>query len=96
MISAGGLPSSGAIDRKPAVESEGMEGAIQRQLRPALERVDEGLRNLEALKRLLRSDYQITTCESPLEALKLLPKTAFHVIVSDQRMPVTSPRRWPV
>lgn len=31
--------------------SEGMEGAIQRQLRPALERVDEGLRNLEALKR---------------------------------------------
>ena len=31
--------------------SEGMEGAIQRQLRPPLERVDEALRNLEAIKR---------------------------------------------
>ncbi len=49
--------------------------------------VDDEKDNLEALKRLLRSDYQITTCESPLEALKLLPKSAFHVIVSDQRMP---------
>jgi two-component system, sensor histidine kinase and response regulator len=49
--------------------------------------VDDEKDNLEALKRLLRSDYQITTCESPLEALKLLPKQTFHVIVSDQRMP---------
>ncbi len=49
--------------------------------------VDDEKDNLEALKRLLRSDYQITTCESPLEALKLITRTPFHVIVSDQRMP---------
>ena len=49
--------------------------------------VDDEKDNLEALKRLLRSDYQITTCESPLEALKLLTRSPFHVIISDQRMP---------
>lgn len=49
--------------------------------------VDDEKDNLEALKRLLRAEYSVTACESPIDALKLLPKQAFHVILSDQRMP---------
>lgn len=49
--------------------------------------VDDEKDNLEALQRLLRGQYAVTTTTSPFEALKLLQATAFNVIISDQRMP---------
>ena len=49
--------------------------------------VDDEKDNLEALRRLLRNQYEVTTTQSPFEALKLLQKNRYHVIVSDERMP---------
>lgn len=49
--------------------------------------VDDEIDNLEALRRLLRHDFKVTTTESGLEALMLLRAQEFAVIVSDQRMP---------
>ena len=49
--------------------------------------VDDEKDNLEALQRLLRNQYAVTTTNSPFEALKLIQKSEFNVIISDQRMP---------
>ena len=49
--------------------------------------IDDEKDNLDALRRLLRGQYDITTTDSPYEALKLIQTKAFHVILSDQRMP---------
>lgn len=49
--------------------------------------VDDEKDNLDALRRLLRNLYDVTVCESPFEALKLVQKQPFNVILSDQRMP---------
>jgi response regulator RpfG family c-di-GMP phosphodiesterase len=49
--------------------------------------IDDEKDNLEALQRLLRNDFQVTVCLSPLEALKIIQKQEFSVLVSDQRMP---------
>lgn len=49
--------------------------------------VDDEKDNLEALKRLLRSDFELTLETSPFQALKQAQKREFAVIVSDQRMP---------
>ena len=49
--------------------------------------VDDEKDNLEALKRMLRGQYDVTIAESPFDALKLLQSQLFHVIISDQRMP---------
>jgi two-component system, sensor histidine kinase and response regulator len=49
--------------------------------------VDDEKDNLEALRRLLRQEFQITTTDSGIEALKLIRAQEFAVIVSDQRMP---------
>ena len=49
--------------------------------------VDDEKDNLEALKRMLRGQYDVTIAESPIEAMKLVQSRLFHVIVSDQRMP---------
>ena len=49
--------------------------------------VDDEKDNLEALKRLLRNQFEVTTATSPFEALKLIQKNEYAVIVSDQRMP---------
>ncbi len=57
---------------------------------PALVRVlvvDDEKDNLDALNRLLRLHFNVTTTTSPLEAMKLLTKEKFEVLVSDQRMP---------
>jgi signal transduction histidine kinase len=48
--------------------------------------VDDEKDNLEALRRLLRSEYAVTVSNSPFEALKLVQKNEYHVIISDQRM----------
>lgn len=49
--------------------------------------VDDEKENLEALRRLLRAQYEVVTTTSPFEALKLVQAQEFHVILSDQRMP---------
>lgn len=49
--------------------------------------VDDEKDNLEALRRLLRQDFAVTTTESGVEALKLVRTKEFAVVVSDQRMP---------
>ncbi len=48
--------------------------------------VDDEKDNLEALRRMLRGQYEVSIAESPFEALKLIQNQIFHVIVSDQRM----------
>ncbi len=52
--------------------------------------VDDEKDNLEALQRLLRSEFDVTITESGIEALKLVQAKEFAVIVSDQRMPEIS------
>jgi two-component system sensor histidine kinase/response regulator len=49
--------------------------------------VDDEKDNLEALNRLLRAQFNVTMTTSPFEALKLVQKNEYSVIVSDQRMP---------
>ncbi len=49
--------------------------------------IDDERDNLEALKRMLRGQYDVSTTESPFNALRLIQSKLFHVIVSDQRMP---------
>lgn len=65
----------------------------QTQLDPLLDPillVDDEKDNLQALSRLLRGHFKVTTTTSPKEALQLLGSQTFHVIVSDQRMPTLS------
>jgi signal transduction histidine kinase len=49
--------------------------------------VDDERDNLDALRRLLRHQYEVVAVDSAFEALKELQRRTFHVIVSDQRMP---------
>ncbi len=52
--------------------------------------VDDEKENLEALRRLLRGTFDITTTDSGIDALKQIQTREFAVIVSDQRMPEIS------
>jgi len=56
-------------------------------VRPRLLIVDDEKDNLEALRRLLRGQYDVEITTSPFEALKWIQTGEFNVIVSDQRMP---------
>lgn len=49
--------------------------------------VDDEKDNLQALQRLLRGLYEVTTATSPFEALRMIQAKTYHVIISDQRMP---------
>ncbi len=49
--------------------------------------VDDEVDNLDLLRRTFRREYQVTTANSAMEALRLLQEKEFAVIVSDQRMP---------
>ena len=49
--------------------------------------IDDESHNLEALQRLLRKEYQIQCTESAPEALEILQKYTFSLIISDQKMP---------
>lgn len=49
--------------------------------------IDDEKDNLDALRRLLRSDFDVHVTSSPIEALKTIQAQEFAVIVSDQRMP---------
>jgi len=54
---------------------------------PPLLIIDDEKDNLDALNRLLRLQFNVTTTTSPIDALKLITKQTFHIILSDQRMP---------
>jgi two-component system, sensor histidine kinase and response regulator len=52
--------------------------------------VDDEKDNLEALQRLLRTEFDVTITASGIDALKFVQAKEFAVIVSDQRMPEIS------
>jgi response regulator RpfG family c-di-GMP phosphodiesterase len=49
--------------------------------------IDDELDNLTAFRATFRRNFNITTAESPDEAMGILEKEVIHVILSDQRMP---------
>ena len=61
--------------------------ATEPKTRGRLLLVDDEALVLSSLNRLFRSDYDVTTAGSGDEALSLLKKQSFDVIISDQRMP---------
>ena len=52
--------------------------------------VDDEVYNLTAFRAGFRRDFNIFTAESAAEGLKILRTEDIHVIVTDQRMPVTT------
>jgi response regulator RpfG family c-di-GMP phosphodiesterase len=52
--------------------------------------VDDEVHNLNAFKASFRRIFNIFTAESAKEAMLILEKQEMHIIVSDQRMPITS------
>lgn len=49
--------------------------------------IDDEIHNLEALERLLRKDYSVSTATSGAKGLELVQKLNFALIISDQKMP---------
>ena len=49
--------------------------------------VDDELNNLNSFKATFRKEYNVYVAQSAKEALEILAKENFHVIISDQRMP---------
>lgn len=56
-------------------------------MHPSILIVDDEKDNLKALQRLLKKDFEVSIAESAFEALKLVQKNNYPVILSDQRMP---------
>ncbi|MCB0418997.1 MAG: response regulator, partial [Bdellovibrionales bacterium] len=54
---------------------------------PRILLVDDEAENLKALERTLREHFDVVVMSDPLEALKVVGKGNFEVVVSDQRMP---------
>ncbi len=52
--------------------------------------IDDEPHNLIAFKAAFRRDFNIFLAESAIEARKIIEATDIHVILSDQRMPVTT------
>lgn len=57
-------------------------------LKPGLLLVDDEERILRSLRMMLGKEFRIQATTSGIEALELLARESFHVIVSDQRMPI--------
>jgi len=49
--------------------------------------VDDEVNNLQSFKATFRKEYEVLTAQSAVEALSILSKEKFHIIISDQRMP---------
>jgi response regulator RpfG family c-di-GMP phosphodiesterase len=49
--------------------------------------IDDEVDNLNSFKATFRRNFNITTCDCAVEAIKILEKESIHVILSDQRMP---------
>jgi len=58
-----------------------------RKAKPKVLVVDDEVDNLDLLKRVLRTDYDVHTAESGEQALKLMEEHDFFLILTDQRMP---------
>ena len=52
--------------------------------------VDDEEDNLALLYRTLRHNYNVTKCLSPLDAIEVLKKSEFHLVISDHKMPQMS------
>src|SRR5690349_25100384 len=52
--------------------------------------IDDEPHNLVAFRAAFRRDFNIFTAESALEARKIVDENDIHIILSDQRMPVTT------
>src|SRR5690349_4535933 len=52
--------------------------------------IDDEPHNLIAFRAAFRRDFNIFTAESALEARKIVDENDIHIILSDQRMPVTT------
>jgi serine/threonine-protein kinase len=63
-------------------------GAVPASARPRVLFVDDEDRILSSLRALFRQDVEVHTTTDAHEALKMLAESRFHVIVSDQRMPI--------
>jgi response regulator RpfG family c-di-GMP phosphodiesterase len=72
---------------KPAAAPAAAPAKPQAALRARLLFVDDEERILNAVKALFRQDYDVTTAVGGEAALALIKENAYHVIVSDQRMP---------
>ncbi|MDQ6977775.1 MAG: response regulator, partial [Ghiorsea sp.] len=57
---------------------------------PSILLVDDEIRVLESLKRLLEDDFDVHTATSPDEAMMVMADEWIQVVISDQRMPVTT------
>jgi response regulator RpfG family c-di-GMP phosphodiesterase len=52
--------------------------------------VDDEVHNLNAFKASFRRTFNVFTAESAKDAMAILEKQPMHVVISDQRMPVTT------
>jgi response regulator RpfG family c-di-GMP phosphodiesterase len=52
--------------------------------------VDDEVHNLNAFKASFRRTFNVFTAESAMEAMTILQTQPMHIVVSDQRMPVTT------
>jgi len=52
--------------------------------------IDDEPHNLIAFKAAFRRDFNVFTADSALQACKIIDETDIHVILSDQRMPITT------
>jgi response regulator RpfG family c-di-GMP phosphodiesterase len=52
--------------------------------------VDDEVHNLNAFKASFRRTFNVFTAESAMEAMTILETQSMHIIISDQRMPVTT------
>ncbi len=55
--------------------------------KPKILYVDDEIINLQLFKATFRRDFNITTALSPIDALEILKKETFQVIITDQKMP---------
>ena len=57
--------------------------------------VDDEVHNLNAFKASFRRTFNVFTAESAMEAMLILETQSMHIIISDQRMPVTTGVEFP-
>ena len=52
--------------------------------------VDDEIENLRSFYAVFRREYEVHTTPNPQEALELLKNEDFHLVLTDQRMPIMS------
>lgn len=56
-------------------------------IKPRILYVDDEPENLKVFERVFRTDFAVTTTESPEAALRILESDTYDIVLSDQRMP---------